>query len=90
MSDATRELLETLAKVLLRCWVIGMVLQLVTLLAVMAMGDVVHGMYANIFGLSEHESSLIIASYLALLKLVIATGFFIPWLATHLVLRASR
>ena len=90
MSEATREVLNTIAKVLLRCWIVGVVLQLLTFGGVLYMGGVVHYFHETLFGLSNHESDLIIAGYLSLLKLFVGVVFFIPWLAIWLLLIQTK
>ena len=83
MSEPTREVLTTLNKVLLRCWILWAVLQLITFGAVLAMGDLAHYFHA-MFGLSIHDSDLISAGYLGMLKLLGAI-FIVLWLAIWLV-----
>ena len=63
MSETTREVFETLAKVLLFCWVFGLVMQLMLLGAVLGMGETVHNFHA-MFGLSNHESDMITCGYI--------------------------
>ena len=90
MSEATREILDTVSKVLLRCWIIGIVLQWITLGAVLLMGDVIHAWHGALYGLSIHESGMITAGYLAGLKGCVAVFFFIPWLSIWLVLKKTK
>lgn len=88
MTDANREVLETVGRVLMRCWIAGFVLQLITFGAVLGMSEVVHDMHAML-GLTNHESDLIVVAYTALLKLFVAVFFFIPWLAIVVLLRTK-
>jgi Family of unknown function (DUF6868) len=90
MSDSTRELLETLQKVFLRCWIIGVVLQFVTIGAVLGMSEVIYAWHDALSGLSAHDSDVLVAAYMANLKLIVALLFFTPWLSIWLVLRAER
>ncbi len=90
MSEATRELFETVAKVLLFCLILGLVLQLTTLGAVLGMGDIIHDLHSALFGLSSHESDLITAGYSALIKVFTAIFFLIPWVAIRIVLRKPK
>ena len=87
MSETTKEVLTTLNKVLLRCWILWAGLQIITFGAVLTMGDMVHYFHA-MFGLSIHDSHLITAGYLGMLKLLGAM-FFVVWLAIWLVLRKN-
>ena len=90
MSEAAREFLDTLAKVLLPCWILGFAMQLLVIGAVLVMGDTVHEWHGELFGLSIRESNLITASYAGLLKLCVGVLFFIPWLAIRFVLRKPK
>ena len=77
----------TLAKVLLRCWVFGYVLMLVTLGVVVWGSDTLYRLNGAWFGLSKHELDLIVYGSMVLLKLQVIVLFFIPWLSVHLVSR---
>ena len=90
MSEATREVFDTLAKVLLRCWIFGFVLKIVSFGCVLLMRGVVYDLHATLFGLSQHDSDMIICGYLALLKLCVLVFFLIPWLAICLVLKTPK
>ncbi len=90
MSETTREMLDTLGRVLLRCWILGFVLQVITFGGVLLMREVVYDLYATLFGLSNFESGMVIVGYLALLKLCVLVFFLIPWLAIRLVLKTTK
>ncbi|MGY8767022.1 MAG: hypothetical protein ACKVH8_01160 [Pirellulales bacterium] len=84
MSETTRDLLDTLSKVLLRCWVIGFLLNLIMFGAMLSMGDIIHSIHGQV-GLSPHDSDIVMANYAGLIKALGITFFFIPWLAVRLV-----
>ena len=88
MSDATREWFDTLAKVLLRCWIFGFVLLLIWLGALLS--GAVYKLHGPLMGLSNDELEVIHYCGIALLKLVVLVFFFIPWLAIRLVLRQAQ
>ena len=88
MNDSTRDFFDTLAKVLLRCWIIGVVMQLMLMGAVLGLAETIHHFHA-VFGLSNHEWDMITCAYSALLKLCTGVFFFIPWLAIWLVLKKT-
>ena len=90
MSDTTRDFFETLAGVLLRCWIFGLVLQIISSGGVLIMSDFVHHLHGHLFGLSIQQSGMIMAGYLTLIKLSVVVFFFIPWLAIWLVLNKNR
>ena len=87
MSESTRELLETVAKVLLRCIGFGFLLLLIWAGFFMLSGELVYDLHGNIFGLSKHELDVIHYCGMGLVKLFVFTFFLFPWLAIKLVLR---
>ena len=88
MSESTKELFETLAKVLLRCWVFGFVLLLIWF--GLYVGNVYHGLHGEMFGLSHHELDVMHYGGMALFKLLVFVFFLFPWLAIKLVLSKER
>ena len=69
MHDSTRDFFDTLAKVLLRCWIFGFVLLLIWLGVVLIGGETIHRLHGPMFGLSDHELEVIWRSPIS-----IATG----------------
>ena len=86
MSESTIELFDTLAKVLLRCWIFGFALLLVWFGFYMLLGDVIHGLHGEMFGLSKHDLNLIHYAGMGLVKLLVFVFFLFPWLSIKLVL----
>ena len=89
MTDSTRDTLDMISKVLLRCWILGFVLLFISLGAILLMSETIHNLHGSLFRLSSHEFDVIFYCWMGLLKLVMMTFFFIPWLATKLVLKKS-
>ncbi|MBN80953.1 MAG: hypothetical protein CMJ70_12525 [Planctomycetaceae bacterium] len=89
MSDSTRELLETTKDVLLRCWMFGFVLLVISLGATLLTGNLIHDLHGSMFGLTNHELDLIFYCLMGILKLIVIACFFIPWLSIKLVLKQS-
>ena len=87
MIDSTRDFFDTLAKVLIRCWIIGVVLLLFSFLVFMLTGEMIDEIHGRMFGLSPHELDLIIYCGLGLFKLFVFILFLFPWLAIRMVLR---
>ena len=85
MSESTREFFETLAKVLLRCWVFGFAL--VLLWFGLFLGNVYYEIHGKIFNLSQHELELMHYGGMGLTKLFVFVFFLFPWLAIKLVLK---
>ncbi len=88
MTASTRDVLDTLAKVLLRCWMLGFVLLFISLGAILLMGETIHNLHGSMFGLSAHELDVIYYCWMGLLKIVVLTCFFIPWLSIKMMLRS--
>ena len=90
MSAQTKELLEVLGKILLRCWIFGFLLLLIWVGFFLLAGDTVYRLHGGMFGLSPHELNVIHYSGMAVVKLVVVCFFFFPWLATRLVLNKTK
>lgn len=89
MLDSTRDFFETLAKVLLRCWIFGFVLGLFSFVVFMLTGEIIDDIHGRMFGVTPHELDLIIYCGLGMLKLSVLVLFLMPWMAIKLVLRKS-
>jgi len=85
MTDSTHEFFDTLATILLRCWIFGFVLLFIWLGAFMS--GAVYKLHGPLMGLSDHDLNVIHYCGMAFLKLVVICFFFFPWLAIRLVLR---
>ena len=89
MISQTNDVLDVIANVLLRCWLIGFFLLFIWMGADLFMGEWIFALHADWFGLSKHELQLIFYCGMGLLKICVLTLFFIPWLAIKLVPRTS-
>jgi hypothetical protein len=89
VTDQTKDLLNAIASVLLRCWIFGFILLFIWLGAILLMGEFIQELHGPMFGLSSHELDLILYCGMGLLKLCVLTFFFIPWLSIRLVLRGQ-
>jgi hypothetical protein len=87
MIDSTRDFFDTLAKILLRCWIFGFALLLFAFVVILAAGGVIDDIHGRMFGLSPHELDLIFYNWLGALKLLVLVLFLMPWVAIKLVLR---
>jgi hypothetical protein len=88
MTESTnaKDLFDTLAKILLRCFVLGYLLLLLWfVLYVVASG--VFYWQAKLFGLTPHEVDLIHYCGMAVVKLIVILFFLFPYLAIRLVSR---
>lgn len=86
MTDTTRDFFETLAKILLRCWIFGFVLLLLWVGVFLLAHDMIHDLHGKMFELPEHQLYLIHYCGMAFVKLVVILFFFFPWLAIRLLL----
>lgn len=90
MTDSTRDTLDTLAKVLLRCWIMGFVFLFISLGVILLMSETIYNLHGSMFGLSAHELDVIFYCWMGLLKIAVLTIFFIPWLSIKMVLRSAE
>jgi hypothetical protein len=80
-------MLDNVAAVLLRCWLLGFVLLFIWLVAILFGGDLIRDLHGGMFGISGHELDVIFYCGMGLLKLIVLACFFLPWLSIKLVLR---
>ena len=81
------DLLDAVARVLLRCWIFGFVLLLFWFGAHMLGGDLMYQVHGDMFDLSLHEMHVIHYCGMGLVKLVVGCFFLIPWVAIRMVLK---
>ena len=81
MTDSTRDFFNTLAKVLIRCWLLGTALLLFSFVVFMLTGEIIDEIHGKMFGLSPHELDLIMYCGLALFKVFVLIFFLLPWLS---------
>lgn len=86
MSDVN-DLLDALARILIRCFVLGFLLLLIWVVFFMLASDVIHNLHGKMFGLSEHELDLIHYCGMAFVKLCVFLFFLFPYIAIRMVLR---
>ena len=90
MSDRINEWLEIVAKVLLGCWILGVVILLFWWGAVTLAGDLVLGVHGAMFGLTRSQLNVIHYCGMGLTKLVVGLFFFIPWVSIRTVLMKRK
>ena len=90
MTDSTRDFFETLAKVLIRCTGLGVLVLLIWVGFYVLLGDVVYQVHGDIFGLTKDTLDVIHYCGMGMLKLVVFAFFLFPWLAIRLALRNSH
>lgn len=85
--NTTPDFFDSLARVLLRCWIFGFVLLLIWTGAVMS--GLVYRVHGPLMVLSREQLEVIHYCGLGLFKLTVLTLFFIPWLSIRLGLRKN-
>ena len=82
--------LDLVAKVLLRCFILGCMLLLVWAGLFLLAGDFMFQLHRQLFGLTQHEMALIHYCGIALVKVLVLLFFLFPYIAIRLVLRKQR
>jgi hypothetical protein len=89
-SNRTTEWFDTLARVLLRCTILGFLLVALVAAVYLLAGEVLYGLHGSMFGLSDHELDVIFYAWMGSAKLCVILFFLFPWIAIRLVLRTQR
>jgi hypothetical protein len=91
MSDLknTHHFFDVLAKVLLRCTILGFLLLLFWFGVIMIAKDLTFAVHGSMFHVSYHELEVIHYCGMGLLKLVIGCCFLIPWIAIRMVVKSE-
>lgn len=87
MTTHISETLEVVAKILLRCWMFGLLLLFIWFGFFMVAPKVIYDLHGRLFDLTPHELNIIHYSGMAFVKLVVICFFFLPWVAIRLVLK---
>ncbi len=90
MNQSNLVVLDVLAKVLLRCWVVGVVFLLLNTLGIILGHDLAVSTHSRLFGLDPHELEIAFYFWLGTVKLLVVVLFFIPWIAVRLCIRQIR
>jgi hypothetical protein len=86
-SKTVNELLDALARVLLRCFVLGYALLLLWAAVYLAAGNVLYALANRLFCLTAHELDVVQYCGIALVKCLVLLFFLFPYVAIRLVLR---
>lgn len=86
-SNPVHDLFDTLARILLRCFVLGYLLLLLWFGVYLCAGSVIYGMGGKLFGLTPHEVDMVNYCGMAAVKCAVLLFFLLPYLATRWVLR---
>ena len=86
-SKDVNELFDTLAKILLRCFVLGYFLLLLWFVVSIFASNVIYGIHGKLFGLTPHELDMVNYCGMVVVKCAVLLFFLFPYLAIRLVLR---
>ncbi len=82
--------LDALAKVLIRCFLMGLAIQFLWFILFLVVGEWAYGIHSGWFELTRRDFDLMNYYGMALLKIGIFTFFLIPYLSIRLVLLSNR
>jgi hypothetical protein len=86
----THDLLDAVAKVLIRCFFLGYLFLLLWFGIYVLAGDLIYRMSGPLFGLSQHEMNLMQFYGIVLVKCFVFLFFLFPYIAIRLVLRKNK
>jgi hypothetical protein len=87
MTDSTHDFFDTLASVLLRCWIFGFLLLLLWFGFYTLARELIYRLHGSLFWLGQHELDLIQYCSMAFVKLSLILFFLFPWAAIRLALK---
>jgi hypothetical protein len=80
------KLFETLAQVLIRCFLAGAILLMIWFIAFVAFGDSMYALHTKWFSISRTQFEVVNYSAMAATKISIVVLFLIPYVCLRLVL----
>ncbi len=89
-SKNANEWFDTLARILLRCFVLGYILLLIWFLLYAFGGEQFFGFWARLFGITQREMDLINFSGIVFMKSLVLVFFLCPYIAIRWVLRKGN
>ena len=89
-SASLEEVLTAISKILLWCFVLGILLLLFWFAFLLAADDFAHRVHAKMFDVSKREFDVINYCGMGLVKVWSFLFFLIPWIATRLALMGIR
>jgi hypothetical protein len=90
LPEETLRIFDTIAGILLRCFVFIVVAQVFVWLVIFLAEDALYQIYDKIFGLSKKEYDLFILYSLTFMKILNIVFFLMPFLAIKLMLRGRN
>lgn len=90
MEPQNREFFETAAKVLIRCFLVGIALLLVWFFAILIAGDWIISVNTRWFNIPRQQIEVVHYAATALLKIAIIIEFLIPYVCLRIVLNKAK
>jgi len=81
--------METIEKLTIRCFLIGMLFMLIWFYMFLAAGDWMYGIHSQWFALSKHEFAVVHYCGIAFVKICIFLFFLVPYIACKLCRKKS-
>jgi hypothetical protein len=89
-STDLEDILTVLAKILLRCFVLGFVFLTFWFALYMAAANFMYSVHGSMFNLTPHDIDIMNYYGMAYFKLTVFVLFLIPYIAVRLVLRSLK
>jgi len=89
ISTETRNVLDTVARILLRAFVLCVIILLVWSVSYLVLGELGHRIHSTMFDLTWHDFVLVNYCGIGLLKILSFVLFLFPYIAIRLVLRKT-
>jgi hypothetical protein len=88
--DNIAPLLDAIAKVLLRCFILGYLLLLIWVAVYLLAGEPMFRLNNSLFGVTQHEMNLLHFYGISFVKCCALLFFLFPYIAIRLVLRKTN
>ena len=79
-------LLDRIAGIMIRCFILGFVFLLIWFLLILAGGDFIYGIHSKLFGISREHFDMMMYAGMGITKMFIFGVFLIPYVSIKLVL----
>lgn len=80
-----KQTLETIAKVLIRAFWLGVGFMILTMVLSLLMNDWAYQIHSKLFDITKHDFDVMIYGWLGSLKIIVTLFFLIPYLAIKMV-----
>jgi hypothetical protein len=88
--ETQNQFLESIASVLIRCFIMAVIVQLVWFGVFVGIGDLAFGIHEELFGTERLYFDMVNYFGLMFVKMISILFFLIPWLSIKLVVRMKK